>query len=357
MASNLEQVFFDFSVRFEFGPKERQKFYTKLSQLLENGVSLDAGLMQLSNVQLRKSSTSVLGKVFGRWRKSVSNGMNFGLVMSPYVPSTEAILLETGANTGHLVDALRNACETVESQNKVKSAIISSSSYPIMLILMLIAALVMSTYQVIPTFSKILPVEEWTGTSAIFASVAGVIRDYGMIIVINCVTIIFLISYSLPRWTHRSRLYFENIVPWNLYRMWQGSSFLLSISALMKAGVKLDEVSLNRITRNAEPYLMQRVQAIKRYILSGDNLGDSLFKAGYNFPEEDIISDLQIYARLRGFDDNLIRITKTWVDELVIQVQNIMKVVNIFVLFLIATTIGFMISSLYGVVQQIQDTT
>ena len=222
---------------------------------------------------------------------------------------------------------------------------------------MLIAALVMSTYQVIPTFSKILPVEEWTGTSAIFASVAGIIRDYGMIIVINCVTIVFAISYSLPRWTHRSRLYFENIVPWNLYRMWQGSSFLLSISALMKAGVKLDEVSLNRITRNAEPYLLQRVQAIKRYILSGDNLGDSLFKAGYNFPEEDIISDLQIYARLRGFDDNLIRITKTWVDELVIQVQNIMKVVNIFVLFLIATTIGFMISSLYGVVQQIQDTT
>lgn len=149
----------------------------------------------------------------------------------------------------------------------------------------------------------------------------------------------------------------ENIIPWNLYRMWQGSAFLLAVSAVMNAGVKLDEVSLGRISKNADPYLAQRIHAIKRGIISGANLGDALHQAGYKFPDEDIISDLQIYARLRGFDKNLVRITQSWIGDLVEKVGIIMKVLNTIVLFLIAIVIGMLISALYAVVQQIQTQT
>lgn len=110
------------------------------------------------------------------------------------------------------------------------------------------------------------------------------------------------VLFSLPRWTSRSRLAVEGILPWSLYRIWQGSSFLLSVAALMNAGVKMDEVSLGKLGKNADPYLAQRIKAIRRGIVLGANLGDALHQTGLVFPDREIIADLRIYAQLRGFD-------------------------------------------------------
>lgn len=349
-------TFFKYAVKFEFNPKMRERFYIKLAQLLDNGVQLDVALMQLQKLSGR-SKGSILPILYGRWRRNVANGMNFGDVVSPYVPSAEAILLETGAGSGHLVDSLYNAADTVQQQSRVKNAIVGSAAYPIVLFLMLIAALTLSSFMVIPTFAEILPVEQWTGAARVTAAVTQVIRDYGIILLTFFVLIIVIVSLSMPRWTGRERLLVENVIPWNLYRMWQGSSFLLSIAALMKAGVKLDEVSLNKIGKNTEPYLAQRINAIKRGIVSGENLGEALNQTGLGFPDEELIADLRIYATLRGFDKNLLRITQTWVNDLVDKVKVSMRVLNVVVLVLIAVVIGFLISSLYGIVQQIQSVT
>jgi type II secretory pathway component PulF len=350
------KAFFDFAVKFEFNPKNRSRFYIKLGQLLENGVQLDTALKQLQTLGSR-SKGSILPILYGRWRRNVANGVNFGVCIAPYVPSSEAILLETGSGSGHLVDSLYNAADTVEQQAKVKGAIIGSAAYPAVLFLMLIAALILASYMVIPTFEEILPVEEWQGAARITAHVTQAIRDYGIILLTTFVLIIVLIGFSMPRWVGRERMIVENIVPWNLYRMWQGSSFLLSIAALMKAGVKLDEVSLNKISKNAEPYLAQRIAGIKKGIVSGENLGEALHQSGYKFPDEELIADLRIYATLRGFDKNLLRITQVWVGDLVDSVKVSMQILNAVVLVLITVVIGFLISSLYGIVQQIQAAT
>lgn len=347
------KAIFDFAVKFEFNPKNRARFYIKLSQLLENGVQLDIALKQLQSMST-KTKGSILPVLYGRWRRSVANGMNFGLCIAPYVPSSEAILLETGSGSGNLVDALRNAADTVDQQAKVKGAILSSAAYPAVLIMMLIAALILASFMVIPTFEEILPVEEWKGAAKVTAIFTGFIRNYGIILLTVTVFIIIMIATSMPRWVGRERMLVENVVPWNLYRMWQGSSFLLSVAALMKAGVKLDEVSLNKISKNAEPYLAQRIQAIKKGIVSGENLGEALNQTGYKFPDEDLISDLRVYATLRGFDKNLLRITQLWVTDLIDTVKVSMQILNAVVLVLITVVIGFLISSLYGIVQQIQ---
>lgn len=345
---------FNFAVKMEFGAKSRMRFYIKLGQLLQNGVQLESALRQLHDVRSKKTKGSVLPVLFERWRRAISNGQNFGLVLGPYIPSAEAILIETGADSGRLVDALFNAADTVAQQTKVKQAIIKNSAYPVILLMMLAAALVLSSNMVIPTFAEILPVDQWEGAAYYVAKASEIIKDYGLFIMVVLFLIVGLMAFSLPRWTGKERMMFEGMVPWSLYKMWQGSSFLLAVAAMMRAGVKLDEVSLNRISRNAEPYLRQRVQALRKYILSGHNLGDALHMAGYEFPEDELIADLRVYAKLRDFDKNLIRITQSWVNELVEKVEVTMRGINLFVLILIAVVIGFLITSLYGVVQQMQ---
>lgn len=348
----MSDLFFNFSVKFEFGAKQRQRLYIKLAQLLQNGVGLEVALGQLERIARRKRG-SIMAKLYARWRRNMANGQNFGLCLAPFIPSSEAMLIETGANSGRLVDALVNAADAIEQQSKVKNAIIVAGAYPGVLLSMLVAAMVLSSYKVIPTFEEIIPVEEWTGISYHVAISARFIREYGIVIAASFLAFGFVVSYSLPRWTGKLRIFFDRLVPWSLYKMWQGSSFLLAISSLMAAGVKLDENSLNRIARKADPYLMERVKAIRKAISAGENLGDALYKSGYKFPDEDIIDDLQIYAKLRGFDQNLIRITRTWVDSLVERVTMTMKVVNTVILVLIAVVIGCLIAAFYGVFQQL----
>lgn len=345
--------FFDISVKFEFSHKERLRFYEKMRQLMINGVNLDMALQQVQKIAARKKG-SILPVLYNRWRHNISNGMNFGQCLAPYVPSAEAVLLETGANSGRLVTAIENAIESIEQQGKVKKAIIGAAAYPAVLFAMLIAAMLMSAHKVIPTFEEIIPTEEWQGIAYGVAVASQFIRDHGGLIGIVFAGLVFLIFYSMPRWTGPMRVSFDKFVPWSLYRILQGSAFLLSVSSMMGAGVKIDEVSLGKISRQSDPYLRERINGIKRYITSGENLGDALYHCGYQFPDEDIIADLQIYANLRGFDQNLIKITQTWVDGLVERVTISMKIVNTVILMLIAVVIGCLILSFYSVFQQIQ---
>jgi type II secretory pathway component PulF len=351
---NMPPFLFDLSVKFEFGSDKRYKFYRKLAQLLSNGVSLDNGLQQIENIAKRKRG-SIMPALYRRWRMNIANGQNFGQVMMRYIPSSEGILLETGANSGKLVDALNNTAESIEQQTKVKKAIVTAAAYPGVLLAMLIAAMLLASHQVIPTFEEIIPVEEWTGISYGVAITAQFIRNYSFSLGISLIALFMVIGYTMPRWTSQSRKFFDNVAPWSLYKMWQGSSFLLAISSMMAAGVKLDEVSLGRVAKNSEPYLKQRIRSLVRYITAGENLGDALYKSGYNFPDEEIIGDLQIYAKLRGFDKNLIWITRSWVDSLVEQVTITMKIVNTVILVLIAVVIGCLITAFYDIFQQIQD--
>jgi len=338
----------------EFNAKARERLYRKLSQLLKNGVSLDRALEQIAVIESKRKHVATAA-VLRRWRTSIENGMNFGQCIAPFVPSSEALLLETGGNSGRLQESFLNAAESVSQQRRVKSAIISAGSYPALLVMVLIAALVLASYNIIPAFGEVLPVEKWQGTAALVASFAQAIREKGLYIFGSMVAFVMVVSFSMPRWTGRTRMWVEKVVPYNIYRMWQGSSLLLSIASLMASGVKIDDNAMRRLSMRASPYLRERIHAIARQLTAGNNLGEAMGRTGFNFPEEELIDDLRIYATLKGFEENLTAITRDWVGEVEGKVVAAMKVLNTIALVLIAVTLGVLISSIFGVVQQIQD--
>lgn len=338
----------------EFNAKAREKLYRKLSQLLKNGVSLDRSLEQIAVIEEKRGHRAT-AMMMRRWRSNIENGMNFGQCIGPFVPSSEALLLETGGNSGRLQESLINASDAVNQQRRVKSAIISSGSYPLLLICVLISALVLASYNIIPAFGEVLPVEQWQGTAALMASFTTSIRENGFYMLLGLIAFITVISLSMPRWTGPVRTAFDKIVPYSIYRMWQGSAFLLAVASLMASGVKLDDNAMRRLASRASPYLKQRIFAIAKHLSAGHNLGEALARTGYHFPDDELIDDLRVYATLKGFEGNLYVITREWVSEVEAKVVAAMKVLNTVALVSIAVTLGVLISSIFGVVQQIQD--
>lgn len=343
-----------FMLSLEFGSDARERFYNKINQLLSNGVNLDMALHQLQRIAERKKSKT-LHRFYGTLRSALANGGNFGQALSPFLPSSEALMIETGANTGRLGDALNNTISMMSQQKKLQRAIIGSLSYPVMLFAMLIMAMYLTAVQIIPIFEQVIPLDEWRGIALTVANVSIFIRSYGVYLLIALAAFMVLVWFSLANWTDNSRLLVEKIFPWNIYRLWQGSSFLLAVSSLMGAGVKLDEVSLRRLGRKTSPYLTQRINAIMRQMQSGMNLGEAMYRTGYQFPDEDIVDDILIYAKLKGFDGSLQRITNRWIDDLIINITALMKGVNTIMMFAVAVVIGSLIISFYDLFQLINE--
>src|SRR5690606_14350256 len=131
----------------------------------------DRSLEQIAMIE-QKRRHAATAAVLRRWRTSIENGMNFGQCIAPFVPSSEALLLETGGNSGRLQESFLNAAKSVSQQRRVKGAIVSAGSYPVLLVMVLIAALVLASYNIIPAFGEVLPVDQWQGTAAFIASFA-----------------------------------------------------------------------------------------------------------------------------------------------------------------------------------------
>ena len=345
--------FWRLMMSMEFDARTRERFYRKLSQLLRNGIAIDRALEQMVLTESKRNRKG-LAKLIKRWRHSIENGVNFGTCISPYVPSNESLLLESGGNFGRMQRALNEAADAVAQQRRVKKMVVRSSAYPLLLLTILVLALFLSSYQVIPAFAEVLPVEKWVGMPATVAKISDFIRHYGVLLIGSVLGSGAVIFASMPYWCGPTRMWVEGIVPWSVYRMWQGSSFLLSVASLMSSGVKIDEVALKRISSRVSPYMQERIEAISRQIVSGHNLGEAMFRAGYNFPDVELIDDMRIYAALRNFEENITTIAREWVDDVLDRIDMAMKSANTAVLVLIAVTMGMLISSIFSVVQQIQ---
>jgi len=341
-----------FAIKTQFGSDARERFYTKIVQLLDNGVNLDTTLSQLQKVAGRRKNTTLI-RFYGSLRNVLANGGNIGQALAPYLPSSESIMIETGANTGKLTVALSNTVQMMKQQKKLKKAIVGSMAYPVMLFIMLILALYLVSTQIIPIFAEVLPLDQWEGLSLKVANASIFVREYGLTVLIGFFVMIAAITWSLPNWTGRSRLLVEKTFPWNIYRLWQGSAFLLAVASLMSAGVKLDEVSLRKLGQKTSPYLKQRIHAIQRQMVAGMNLGEAMNRTGYKFPDEDIIDDILVYATLKGFDESIYRITNRWIDDLVENITSLMKGVNTLMLFAVSAVIGALITSFYDIFQMI----
>ena len=296
----------------------RRLLYRQLSLAFERDLSLIPVLKHVSysSSDEGRHPRRKIPRCVDSWRFRMRvDGVEFHRAVQGWLPQSHCTLLEC-ANTANSLTAGVRGCLLLDSETRrMKSIIFSAIGYPFFLLLVMLALLYFFTYEITPLFVQIGPLDSWQGIGAVLASLVRFVHAGGPIFVsVTLVMLILGFVIILPRWVSPLRATFEDIPPFNFYRLFVASSFLLSIAILIDAGTNIPQV-LSVIRRHSSPWMRSKIDLIRRFQYRGEDFAFSFAKSDPTFPDRHFNRDLILLMQVGGSIASLEDYTVIWLRE------------------------------------------
>lgn len=347
---NLDQLNIDFA-RFQFknDAKTRQRLWKKMSKLLGDGIPIIPALQELKALN---KPTSPLALALADWIRGLNNGRKISDVVMPWVSTEEYMLIVAGEQSGKLSESLLSVVRVSKAKLEIRTSVVSGIAYPAFLALLSFGILYLFAFKIIPAFTKAAKSDAWFGVARLMIDVSTFVQNWLIWMVVLLVVLTIAFFASLPLWNSPLRTRLDRYPPYSIYRVMQGSSWLIALSALVQAGTRV-ESAIEQLGQGASAWAATRSAAALKGLRAGRDLGESLQKSGYEFPDREIISDIRIYATKSGFDEALRIIGNDWITESVERIQALMKIVFGIALMLVGSLIAFVVSGLIAMQLQL----
>lgn len=336
-----------------FSNKTRLKMYRKIASLMSNRFSLMDALDLLYDGASNggKSPGEPIAIAIAAWSKSLQNGLTFADALKGWAPARERLMLSTG-DVSNLESALLNLIKVTEGTTKMVRPIIGAIAYPAFLIFMSVLILYGIGAYMVPPMQDAAPNVRWRGSAKTLVDVSDWIREYWQV-AFAVIPVTMLIIYStIGIWRGLIRSFIDNLPPWSMYKIFQGISWLLAMSALVKSGTPVS-TSLQALRRDANPYLRERIDKTLVFVNNGDNLGQALDKTGLEFPDREIIADLKIYSELDNFEEAMDKLANDWLEESVYVIEQRASVLNMVALLSVGGVIAWAVMGVFDMQDQI----
>ncbi len=160
------------------------------------------------------------------------------VALKRWVPCQEAAIISAGVMEGRVPEALRRAMTVVQGIDEMKSSVLSTLGYPMALIGTVVGIMVLVSQHFIPQLAKMVPRETWQGGIWWLGTTADFVVDHGILLSLMLMLATAWISWSFSHLTGRCRRGLDWLIPWSVYKDFQGVAFLLNMAALLRAGVK-----------------------------------------------------------------------------------------------------------------------
>ena len=349
-ANSVNTAYARFSVRYS--TNSRLAFYKKLRALLRNRFSLMDALDRMYQIASKegKSLDEPMAIAEANWMRSIQNGDSFSVALRGWAPPSELLMLSVG-DIANLEDALANTIKAVEGMKRMKGPVISAISYPLFLICMVIFLIWGVGKYMVPPMKDAVPNLIWTGLAKSLVDLSNFVDAHPILLFATLPTLFTIIVVTFPYWTTNGRKAFDKAPPWSIYRIFTGVGWLLSLSALVKAGTPVSK-ALRMLRADATPYLLYRIDKTLLFVNNGDNLGDALYKTGEGFPDEEVIGDLRIYAELDNFQDALERLSDDWLETSVVDIEQKAAILNAVAILAIAGIIAWVVLGTFSMQDQ-----
>jgi len=286
------------------------------------------------------------------WRNIATGASGIGW---PKGKAWETLLIHSSLKGGNFSDGLTLAAELLAARRKIIDAVIGALSYPTMLGSALIIFLYVISAVVMPQMTAITDPEQWNGPAALIYRVSLFVNSpSGVVVLIAFFLSIAFIVATLPRWTGKGRRWADKIPPWSIYRLLVGVSWLHTVATLMSAGQKLVDILDSMIKdNNTTPYMRAISRRLLIHASRGANLGDALEATKLHWPDRVLVDELQAYANLPGFSQQIRSIATDWLNEGIGMIVQASRILNVLCISLLGLLIIFMAMSVGSIVENI----
>lgn len=339
---------------FKISTKSRLNLWRKLARLLRAPKSILDSLQILHDQRARISSKNHPECVALRqWIAVLKNGGALGNGVRGWVTDDEEMLISAGEQRGDLSDSLDSLHKVVEVRSKVVGEIVSGAAYPLIMLLIAFALLYMYSYKIIPIYSSVAKGANWEGTAASMVWLAEFTRNWLWLVIVGLVGSFILFMWSLPRFDGPIRIKLDHYAPYSIYRELRGSSWLISLAALVGVGIRIEDALVMLHSHGTQGWLAHRTQLALNGIRRGVSLGEALYKSNTDFPDRETVADLLIYSDLGRVADSLKILGDEMLDSTIGRIRGQMVVLKQVGIFLVAGLIGWTTSGLMSMNSQL----
>lgn len=330
--------------RLSFDSRTRERCWKKLARQLKfTHLPLEQCFRLL--LERAKKDKNPVHHVYAHIVKSLLDGNTLGKALQNFAEPEEVMLINSGQTGGQaaLAEGFAKAADLMEKKRKIKGAILKEVAYPILLFCSVIGFLFLISTMLMPEMMRLSDPAKWTGAAWLLYTISTFVTSwYGLASAILFAALLFLIGFSLKRWSGTGRTLADKFPPWSIYRVLVGISWLYAVSILLQMkNIKLVVILKSLIDDpSTSAYLRSRLGPIYRSTVRGMSLGDALDSAGTGWPDPVLVDDLRTYSALPGFNQQLGSIAQEMLNESMEKIQRGASVLGVgSILFLVMTII------------------
>lgn len=309
--------------------RQRSQFYYELSMSLREHVPLVTTLRKYEN--RARGRGSAMSRVYLEMLLGLQNG-SLSQAMSKIATPLEQTLLDATQTGGDevMAEGLQFMAQTVEKIDRMRTAVIKAIAYPSFLFTVFIAMLTAFSILAVPILAELMAPEKWPPLGRALYLTAQIITGYGIYLLTGLVLLIATFTYSLHRWTGPWRQKVDSYFPYNIYRDFSGALLLVSLAAMMNAGISL-RTSLSRVQQFAVPWMGWH---IRRIILNLSRPNSPYFGQAFqtgvlNIQMTDQVQDA---SERRNPVESFIRTGSRSIDQMVVILEKRARMINIVML-------------------------
>jgi type IV pilus assembly protein PilC len=329
--------------------KDLTLFAKTLAILLENGISL----VEAFDVIITQVESSTLLEVVKKVKTDIESGSSFRDALSkhPKVFNTYWVdMMEAGELSGKMPYVMREIVAFLEAREQITKKVIGALTYPAMLIIGCLAAVVIFMVKIVPTFIKLFDSlgSQLPGVTMMVVNLSEILQKY----FIHGIIIIALFIFGFHKFTSNptgkriwESLLFKIPVLGNFLIAVSIEKFVSSLGALLKSGIpiiKAIEVSL----KTAQSIIFaDNIAAAKMQVMAGVPLSEALQQTGL-FPPLTIqlMTVAEKTGNFSGMFDEISNYYKEQIDTLITAFTALLEPL---VMVLMTVVVGTLLGALF----------
>ncbi len=331
-------------------PKELVVFTRQFATMIDAGLPLVQCLTILADTSDNKAFQKILSDV----RTSVESGATFSnaLARHPKVFNPLFVNLVAAGEAGGILDTIMNRLAVhIEKMVKLKRRIKSAMTYPVAVLVIAIAIIVLMLWKVIPTFQRMFT--DFGGGSlprptAILISLSeGFISNghwFALFLFAFIALIIFLVKWKKSRYyVDKALLYMPVLGP--TIQKTVVARFTRTMGTLLASGVPILD-SLTIVARTAGNMVVEEaILFIKDRLAEGQSMAPPLMETGV-FPPM-VAQMIGVGEQTGALDAMLNKIADFYDDEVDVAVENLTSLLEPIMMSVLGVVVGGVIVAMY----------